>query len=236
MRAEAAATSVQGARGDGRFNCCQRFILAAGKPPAMRAGCSLDRMPAVAVGPSKSHTSVATCSAALLPGSRRPLTTLPSCLVRRGDVIKVETWFQEDGKLAAQRDWRVSDAATGQELGRATSTWVMINMQTRRLVKLPEPMRRKCEAFQQTPARHAIPRENTRRKLPELELPAEVICPGRWPGGLTKCAVPSLPSAARSLPAGVPQPLLPCWPGLLPSFSLRRLWARYRWLAAPTWT
>jgi hypothetical protein len=114
-------------------------------------------------------------------------------------VIKIETWFQEDGKLAAQRDWRVSDAATGQELGRATSTWVMINMQTRRLVKLPEPMRRKCEAFQQTPARHAIPREYTRQKLPELELPAEVSHRGHLPAG----------KAAR--PTGTPQP------GVMPS-------------------
>lgn len=39
---------------------------------------------------------------------------------------------QEDGKLAAQRDWVLSDPATGEVLGRATSTWVMINMQARR--------------------------------------------------------------------------------------------------------
>ncbi len=44
-------------------------------------------------------------------------------------MVQIETWFQEDGKLAAQRDWVLTDAGTGRVLGRATSTWVMINMQ-----------------------------------------------------------------------------------------------------------
>lgn len=47
----------------------------------------------------------------------------------RGDLVEVKTWFQEDGKLAAQRDFVITDVTTGQPLGRATSTWVMINMQ-----------------------------------------------------------------------------------------------------------
>ncbi len=92
----------------------------------------------------------------------------------RGDVIQINTWFQEDGKLLAQRDWRITDKATGKELGRATSTWVMINMQTRRLSKMPPPIREKCEAFQLQPPRHTIPRDCTRQKLPDLSLPAEV--------------------------------------------------------------
>ncbi|KAI3437803.1 hypothetical protein D9Q98_000250 [Chlorella vulgaris] len=96
---------------------------------------------------------------------------------RWGDVVQIDTWFQEDGKLAAQRDWSVKDKATGRVLGRATSTWVMINMQTRRLIKLPPSMRAKCEAFQLKPPRHAIPRECTRQKLPELQLPAEIVGP-----------------------------------------------------------
>ena len=46
-------------------------------------------------------------------------------------MVQIETWFQEDGKLAAQRDFVLTDAADGRVLGRATSTWVMINMQVR---------------------------------------------------------------------------------------------------------
>lgn len=96
---------------------------------------------------------------------------------RWGDIIEIKTWFQEDGKLAAQRDWVVTCQATGETIGRATSTWVMINMQTRRLIKFPEAARQKCAAFQLMPPRHAIPREYTRQKLPELGLPAEIVGP-----------------------------------------------------------
>lgn len=53
----------------------------------------------------------------------------PQISLYRGDVVQIETWFQEDGKLAAQRDWLFTDTGTGRVLGRATSTWVMINMQ-----------------------------------------------------------------------------------------------------------
>lgn len=107
----------------------------------------------------------------------------PTLTLHRGDVVQVETWFQEDGKLAAQRDWVLTDATSGRMLGRATSTWVMINMQTRRLIKLPEVAREKCAAFQRTPAQHAIAREQTRQKLPDLDLPAEVGLMGRGAGG-----------------------------------------------------
>ncbi|KAI7839418.1 hypothetical protein COHA_006819 [Chlorella ohadii] len=96
---------------------------------------------------------------------------------RWGDVVQIETWFQEDGKLAAQRDWVLTDAGTGRVLGRATSTWVMINMQTRRLSKFPDYMREKCECFQERPPRHAVTREQTRQKLPDLQLPAEIVGP-----------------------------------------------------------
>lgn len=125
-----------------------------------------------AVACPQSFLTPPACSLALLCSP----SASPSCpsLWCRGDVVQIDTWFQEDGKLAAQRDWSVKDKATGRVLGRATSTWVMINMQTRRLIKLPPSMRAKCEAFQLKPPRHAIPRECTRQKLPELQLPAEV--------------------------------------------------------------
>ena len=39
---------------------------------------------------------------------------------RRGDEIEIETWFQEEGRLAACRNWLIRDTATGQQLGRGT--------------------------------------------------------------------------------------------------------------------
>lgn len=74
----------------------------------------------------------APCPAARLPvptlGAPAPLPARPPAHCR-GDIIEIKTWFQEDGKLAAQRDWVVTCQATGETIGRATSTWVMINMQ-----------------------------------------------------------------------------------------------------------
>ena len=63
--------------------------------------------------------------------------------------------------------------------------------QTRRLSKFPDYMREKCECFQERPPRHAVTREQTRQKLPDLQLPAEVggckqLLPG-WGGANNYC-------------------------------------------------
>ena len=56
----------------------------------------------------------------------------------------------------------------------STAAHVLTNPQTRRLTKFPDYMREKCECFQERPPRHAVAREQTRQKLPDLQLPAEV--------------------------------------------------------------
>lgn len=53
------------------------------------------------------------------------------------------------------------------------SSWVMINLRTRRLAKVPEAFREKCMGFVDE-GRHAIPPAATKHKLPDLVLPAEV--------------------------------------------------------------
>jgi fatty acyl-ACP thioesterase A len=90
---------------------------------------------------------------------------------RWGDTVHIETWFQDSGKLVAQRDWLVTDAATGKFFGKATSTWVMINLHTRRLSKMPESMRRRCAWYQMDPPDYAIPQEHCRLKIPEVPVP-----------------------------------------------------------------
>lgn len=83
-------------------------------------------------------------------------------------MVEIETWFQGSGKLQAQRDWIMRDTATGKQLGRATSTWVMINMHTRRLAKMPEFIRDRLRWYQLEPPSNAIPTEYTRLKIPEV--------------------------------------------------------------------
>lgn len=84
----------------------------------------------------------------------------------RGDVVNVETWFQQEGRVAARRDWLLTDAATGKLYGAATSAWVMVNYKTRRLTKMPDDVRAEYDKLMPNPERHAIQHGETKLKLP----------------------------------------------------------------------
>ncbi|CAK7349654.1 unnamed protein product [Dovyalis caffra] len=58
-----------------------------------------------------------------------------------GEVMEVDTWVGASGKNGMRRDWLIRSDATGEVLVRATSTWVMMNQQTRRLSKMPVVVR-----------------------------------------------------------------------------------------------
>ncbi|XP_022737273.1 palmitoyl-acyl carrier protein thioesterase, chloroplastic-like [Durio zibethinus] len=58
-----------------------------------------------------------------------------------GEVLKIDTWVGASGKNGMRRDWLIRSHVTGQVYARATSTWVMMNQQTRRLSKMPEEVR-----------------------------------------------------------------------------------------------
>lgn len=91
---------------------------------------------------------------------------------RWGDLVQVETWFQAAGKLGAQREWLVRDLATGEVLAAATSTWVMINIHSRRPSRMPELVRVKSAFFAREPPRLALPEDVTRAKLPAVREPS----------------------------------------------------------------
>ncbi|THG11852.1 hypothetical protein TEA_000407 [Camellia sinensis var. sinensis] len=73
----------------------------------------------------------------------------PVCLVhsdtasvrRWGDVVQVNSWVAASGKNGMRRDWIVHDCKTGDILTRASSVWVMMNKETRRLSKIPDEVR-----------------------------------------------------------------------------------------------
>ncbi|XP_059658366.1 palmitoyl-acyl carrier protein thioesterase, chloroplastic-like [Cornus florida] len=58
-----------------------------------------------------------------------------------GEVLEIDTWVGASGKNGMRRDWLIRSHATGHVFARATSTWVMMNQQTRRLSKMPEEVR-----------------------------------------------------------------------------------------------
>ncbi|ONK76624.1 uncharacterized protein A4U43_C03F30270 [Asparagus officinalis] len=82
-----------------------------------------------------------------------------------GDVIEVDTWVSSSGKNGMRRDWHVRDRRTGQTIMRATSNWVMMNKQTRKLSKFPEEVRAEIGPYfiEQDPV---INEDN--RKIPKL--------------------------------------------------------------------
>lgn len=50
---------------------------------------------------------------------RAPICAM-CCTAHRGDIVRLETYFAEDGRLTTRRDWRLTDATTGRYLGAAT--------------------------------------------------------------------------------------------------------------------
>jgi len=40
--------------------------------------------------------------------------------LRRGDVVRIETWFHPDGRIGAARNWVMRNAETGEVFGRST--------------------------------------------------------------------------------------------------------------------
>ncbi|KAL0436717.1 UNVERIFIED_CONTAM: Oleoyl-acyl carrier protein thioesterase, chloroplastic [Sesamum radiatum] len=93
----------------------------------------------------------------------------------RSDVVEIETWCQSEGRIGTRRDWILKDYATGEVIGRATSKWVMMNQDTRRLQKVTDEVRDEYLVFCPKTLRLAFPEENNAslKKISKLDDPAE---------------------------------------------------------------
>lgn len=87
------------------------------------------------------------------------------------DVVEIETWCQGEGRVGTRRDFIMKDYATDQVIGRATSKWVMMNQDTRRLQKVSDDVKEEYLVFCPRQPRLAIPEEdsNSLKKIPKLE-------------------------------------------------------------------
>ncbi|KAG5035758.1 hypothetical protein JHK87_010668 [Glycine soja] len=65
----------------------------------------------------------------------------------RGEEIEVDTWFDIAGKNGIRRDWIIRDHYTKEIIAKATSTWTMMNRETRRLSKISEEVRQELVPF-----------------------------------------------------------------------------------------
>ncbi|KAL4012368.1 hypothetical protein IC575_029468 [Cucumis melo] len=64
-----------------------------------------------------------------------------------GDVVEIDTWVNAAGKNGMRRDWIIRDYHTREVITRATSTWVIMNKETRRLSKIPDQVREELTPF-----------------------------------------------------------------------------------------
>ncbi|KAK9138360.1 hypothetical protein Sjap_008954 [Stephania japonica] len=92
-----------------------------------------------------------------------------------GDVVEIETWCQAEGRIGTRRDWIIKDVSTGNVIGRATSKWVMMNQDTRRLQKVSDEVKEEYLVFCPRTPRLAFPEEDNSslKKIPKLEDPAQ---------------------------------------------------------------
>ncbi|XP_075517657.1 palmitoyl-acyl carrier protein thioesterase, chloroplastic-like [Primulina tabacum] len=94
------------------------------------------------------------------------MQVLVDCYPTWGDVIQVDTWVAASGKNGMRRDWLIRDRNTGDVLTRASSQWVMMNKETRRLAKMPDEVRDEIGGyFVDSPP--VVDQET--RKLPKLD-------------------------------------------------------------------
>jgi fatty acyl-ACP thioesterase A len=62
---------------------------------------------------------------------------------RWGDQVQVKTWFESQGKIAARRDWEITDVSPekngqGVVIAKATSQWIAFNLVRRKLARIPQ--------------------------------------------------------------------------------------------------
>ncbi|KAL5057595.1 hypothetical protein RYX36_029199 [Vicia faba] len=91
------------------------------------------------------------------------------------DVVEIETWCQAEGRAGTRRDFIIKDYTTNQVIGRATSKWLMMNQDTRRLQKISDELRDEYLVFCPRELRLAIPEpdSNCLKKIPKLVDPAQ---------------------------------------------------------------
>jgi fatty acyl-ACP thioesterase A len=94
-----------------------------------------------------------------------------------GDLVSIETWFQKDSRISFERNWDIRDVKSGRRLGMATSTWIMLDTKKRRPARCPESMVAKLTSFSPQEARHIVPEEEAKQKLPDFPEPPEIVGP-----------------------------------------------------------
>ncbi|XP_073017037.1 palmitoyl-acyl carrier protein thioesterase, chloroplastic-like [Primulina eburnea] len=84
-----------------------------------------------------------------------------------GDLVEIDTWVDAAGKNGMRRDWVIRDFNTKKIITRATSTWAMMNRETRRLSKIPDEVKNEVQPFYLNEA-SIPPQNNDSEKIQKL--------------------------------------------------------------------
>ncbi|KAL8484206.1 hypothetical protein ACS0TY_026780 [Phlomoides rotata] len=89
------------------------------------------------------------------------------------DVFEIESWFHIEA-IGSRRDFIIRDYVSGEVIGRATSKWIAMNYETRRLQKIPDELRNEVKVYAPKTFRLAFPEENNAslNKIAKLDDPA----------------------------------------------------------------
>ncbi|XP_074267546.1 oleoyl-acyl carrier protein thioesterase, chloroplastic-like [Silene latifolia] len=99
------------------------------------------------------------------------------------DVIEIETWIQPEGKIKTRRDYIIKDCANGEVIGKATSKFVMLNTDTRKLARVGPQITDELVILYPKELRLSSPEENNKimRKIPKLAGPGHHSKSGLMP-------------------------------------------------------
>ncbi|CAM6099756.1 unnamed protein product [Calypogeia fissa] len=90
------------------------------------------------------------------------------------EAVCVDTWTDNAGKNGMIIEWLLREHATGEIIARGTSTWAMMNQDTRRLSKLPDDVRAEIQPTFVTDKRRAVG-DVTFERIPKLDSTAKSI-------------------------------------------------------------
>ena len=88
---------------------------------------------------------------------------------RWGDVVEVETWLRSEGRAAANREYLLRDVKSKAVLGAATSIWVCVNTEKRRIVRIPEDTRERSAPFADLNRPCPIAKDHVRVKIEDID-------------------------------------------------------------------
>ncbi|CAM6070845.1 unnamed protein product [Sphagnum tenellum] len=77
-------------------------------------------------------------------------------------LLEIDTWFCTEGRNAVRRDWTVKEVRTGEIIACATSTWVLMHLDTKTMHRITDKIRAELAPWVRDPPKWALSEERRR--------------------------------------------------------------------------